>query len=307
MRAKHALELLLVRGAMAGLRSLSWRRSLVAGAAVGDLSRALGLRRRTAERNLAQAFPERSAAERAAVLTAHYRELGRVVAEYSRLAELARAPAGEVIAAVRGVEHLLRAREAGRGAILLSGHFGNFELLGAFLGGMHPVDFVVRPLANRGVDAMIAGARARAGVRQIDAGTGVRRVYEALRANHWVTFLADQDARRQGAFVPFMGRPASTPTGPARIALATGAPIIMGFVTRRPDGRHELDIDPALEVFDPDAPDAVLRLTALHAARLEHWVRARPEMWFWLHRRWKTPAPPDVAGRLTNGVGARGG
>jgi KDO2-lipid IV(A) lauroyltransferase len=271
------------------------RAARAAGACLGDLARALGLRRRVAEDNLARAFPERGAAERARILVAHYRELGRVVAEYARLPELARAPQGEEIAAVRGLEHLFTAREAGRGALLLSGHYGNFELLGAFLGHIHPVDFVVQPLSNAGVEEWLSRQRAAAGVGQIPLGAGVRRVLEALRANRWVALVADQDARRHGVFVPFLGRPASTPAGPARLALATGAPLIMGFATRRPDGGTELDVEPPLAVPDPRAPDAVATLTALHTARLEHWVRLRPEMWFWLHRRWKTS--PPTAGR----------
>jgi KDO2-lipid IV(A) lauroyltransferase len=303
----HALETLLVRGLCAGITTLSWKRALVAGAALGDGLRQIGLRREVARGNLEMALPERGPAEREAILRAHYRELGRVAAEYARLGSLARRPLGEIVAETRGLEHLLAARDLGRGVILMSGHYGNFELLGAFLGQINPVDIVVRPLKNAGVEALIDRERARAGVGRIPAGMGVRRIYEALRANHWVPMLADQDARRAGVFVPFMGRLASTPVGPARIALATGAPVIMGFVTRRADGRLELDIEPPLAIPDPDHPDAAQRLTAAHTARLEYWVRQRPEMWFWLHRRWKTlppgsdasPAPLALASAMT--------
>jgi len=292
LSAAHAIETLLVRALLAGVRSWSWERALGPGARLGDLAWALGLRRRVAEENLARAFPDRGDAERAEILRAHYRELGRVVAEYARLGELARAPVGRVVAAVRGREHLERAR--GRGAILLSGHFGNFELVGAHCAQIHPTDFVVRPLGNPGVEALLARERAAAGVGVISADIGVRAIYEALRAGRWVAMVADQDARRAGAFVPFLGRPASTATGPARIALATGAPIIMGFVTRCADGRMDLDVEPPLAPVDPRAPEAAVTLTALHTARLEAWVRRRPELWFWLHRRWKT-RPPAIA------------
>jgi KDO2-lipid IV(A) lauroyltransferase len=294
MKATHALEAVLVRALAAGAGALPWHATLGLGAALGEAAGALGLRREVAAANLARAFPERTPAERAAILRAHYRELGRVAAEYPRLGELVRAPAGEVVARVSGLEHLERVRAAGRGAILLSGHVGNFELQGALLGQRHPVDFVVRPLSNPAVESLLSRARAGAGVGEISAATGTRKVYEALRANRWVAMLGDQDARRQGVFVPFFGHPASTAIGPARFALATGAPIVMGFDLREPDGRHVLEIDPPLEPGDPGAPDAVERLTALHVARLEQVVRARPESWFWLHRRWKT-APPGPA------------
>ncbi|HEY2956206.1 MAG TPA: lysophospholipid acyltransferase family protein [Candidatus Eisenbacteria bacterium] len=292
MKPSHAFETLLCRALAGGVRALSWERSLAAGATLGDLARALGLRRRVAEENLARAFPERGAGERDAILRAHYRELGRVTVEYSRLAELARAPRGRVVAAVRGEEHLEAVR--GRGAILLTGHFGSFELLAAHLGAIHPVDVVVRPLGNPGVEALIARERSSAGLGTISADRGIRRVYQALRSRRWVAMVADQDARRHGVFVPFLGRPASTATGPARIALGSGAPIVMGFVTREPDGRMCLDVEPPLRIADPAARDAVERLTALHAARLEAWVRKRPEMWFWLHRRWKTAPRPEA-------------
>ena len=294
MRFSHAIETALVSGAGAGFRALPWHASLRAGAALGTCARRLGLRARVARDNLTRAFPDLDPAARAEILARHYRELGRIVAEYTRLGPLVRAPEGEVLAAARGLEHLDRALAGRRGAILLSGHFGNIELLGAWLGRRNPVSFVVRPLSNPGVERWITRCRGEAGVATIPAGAGVRRVYQELRANRWVAMLADQDARRQGVFVPFMGHPASTAIGPARLALATGAPIVMGFDTRRDDGRHEIDVEPALEVEDPRAPDAAERLTALHVAMLERWVRRCPEMWFWLHRRWKT-APRDPA------------
>jgi len=116
-------------------------------------------------------------------------------------------------------------------------------------------------------------------------------VFRALRENRWVAVVADQDARRNGVFVPFFGRGCSTPTGPAELALRTGAPIIMGFETRRPDGRHELDLLPPLAMPEGRDGAAVTALTAAHTAVLEAWVRRRPSSWFWLHRRWKTRPP----------------
>jgi len=293
--ARHAAEGWLLAAAIAGLRLGPLARARRVGAMAGALAHALGARRRVAEENLRLAFPELDARARGAILRAHYRELGTVVAEYARLADLARAPLGEAIAAVRGLEHIEAARAAGRGGILLTGHFSNFELLGAWLAQRHPVDAVVRALSNPRVEAWIARERRRAGFGLIDAGRGLRALYQALRANRLVAILADQDARRAGVFVPFLGRPASTPVGPARLALATGAPILMGFVTRAADGRLELEVEPPLAAGDRRAPQAAERLTALHTARLEAWVRRRPELWFWLHRRWKT-RPAAAAG-----------
>jgi KDO2-lipid IV(A) lauroyltransferase len=298
MRGAQAIESLLVRGGLAGLRGLSWTRARALGAALGDAARAVGARRRVAEENLALAFPEQDAAGRQRVLREHYREVGRVVVEYGRLDALARAPLGEVIAEARGLEHVEGLR--GRGAILLSGHYSNFELMGAWAGRMNPVDFLVRPLSNPGVERLITSRRAAAGVGCISTSDGTRGIYAALAAGRWVAILGDQDARRRGVFVPFFGVPASTAVGPARVSLRTGAPIVMGFASRRADGRLELDVEPPLAVEEPGAPDAALRLTALHVARLERRIRARPELWFWLHRRWKTR--PSAAGAGSEGV-----
>ena len=292
MRASDPLVALLVRGAFGGLRGLSWERSRAVGERMGRAALALGLRRRVAEENLAHAFPAWSAEERARVLRAHYEELGRVAAEYAHLDRLARAPLGEAIVEARGLEHLEGLR--GRGAILMSGHYSNFELMGAWVGRFNPTAFLVRPLSNPGVERWIAGRRAAAGVGCINADDGTRGVYQALAAGGWVTFLADQDARRRGVFVPFLGRAASTPVGPARVALRTGVPIVMGFAMRRADGRFDLEVEPPLRVDDPAAPDAAARLTACHVESLERRIRARPELWFWLHRRWKTRPPSEA-------------
>ena len=281
----------LARALIARVRAARWPAVLAQGARLGDLGHALGLRRNVARENLARAFPQLEPAARARILREHYRELGRVCIEYARLAELSRAAEGEVLTRIEGLEHLMRARDEGRGAILLTGHFGSFELLGAWLARYHPVDFVVQTLSNPGMDAWIRAERSAAGVGQIPIGAGMRGALAALRANRWVAMLADQDARSHGVFVPFFGRLASTPVGPASLSLRTGAPIVMGFDRRLPDGRHVLVVEPAVTITDPEASDAALRLTAAHTARLEARVREQPESWFWLHRRWKTPPP----------------
>ena len=295
MRRSDPAVALLARGVLAGLRGMSWERARAVGERLGDVIRELGLRRRVAEQNLALAFPQWSALERQRVLRGHYRELGRVAAEYGQLDRLARAPLGEVIVETRGLDQLEPLR--GRGAILLSGHYSNFELMGATVARLNPVDFLVKPLSNPGVERLIARRRAEAGVGCISTNDGTRGIYESLAAGHWVAIVADQDARRHGVFVPFFGVPASTAVGPARVSLKTGAPLVMGFAVRRADGRLDVEVEGPLEVPDPRAQDAVLRLTALHAALLEARVRARPELWFWLHRRWKTaPSAGDGAG-----------
>jgi KDO2-lipid IV(A) lauroyltransferase len=304
VKATRGLEALLVRMLFARMRAGSWAGSLSLGARLGALAHHLGVRRRVAEENLALAFPERSAAARAGILAEHYRELGRVAAEYSRLDTLAAAAPGEVIAEIRGAEHYDRALAGGRGALVMTGHFGNFELMAAMAARRWPLDVVVQPLSNPGVEAMIARIRAAAGISVISAATGLRRVLAALRAGRLVAIVADQDARRHGVFVPFLGRPASTPVGPARLALATGAPILTGFIHRRPDGRHEIEFEGPVPFPDAADPDPVTTLTVRHTERVERRIRERPEHWFWLHRRWKTPPPAELRPAVGHGHAA---
>jgi KDO2-lipid IV(A) lauroyltransferase len=291
MRPAHAFEYALLRAVVAGVDAMPERAALDFGARLGDLVRSLGIRREVTADNLARAFPELDSAARERILRDCYRELGRVAVEYPRIPNLVRRPD---LAEVEGEEHLRSLAALERGVILLTGHYGNFELLGAWLSRVRPVDFVVKPMSNPAVEGWIADLRRRSGVGQIPLGAGIRAVYAALDAGRWVAMLADQDAHERGQFVPFFGRPASTPRGPAEIAVRRGVPILMGFPERRPDGSRILTIPPPLwprtDVADPAA-----ELTERHVALLETRIRLHPEHWFWLHRRWKT-APPLTTG-----------
>ena len=294
MKTSHAIEDALAAAGLGALGGLSWPRAVRAGAALGELVGRLGIRRKVARTNLALAFPERPLAEREAILAAHYLEMGRIAAEYGRLARLALAPEGEVVTGGEGVDAL---RElAGRGVLMLSGHMGNFELAAAWLSRYNPVDFLVKPLGNPAVDARIERLRRAAGVGVISTRGGVKQVFRALRAGHWIAVAADQDAGRHGVFVPFFGRLASTAEGAARIALQTGTPMTLGTMRRQHDGRHLLMFDPPRQSQGLTDEAAVTELTAWHTALLERRVRETPEQYFWLHRRWKTRPPAEVAG-----------
>jgi KDO2-lipid IV(A) lauroyltransferase len=291
MSFAHRVEFLFARSLFAIVRALPVGAALLLGARLGDLARLLGIRREVAAANLALAFPERTAAERERILVDHYRDLGMMLCEAARGRAVTHAPEGAVVVAARGLEHLEGPRRAGRGAILLTGHYGDYGLLAGWLGRRNPVDLLVQGIKNPAIDALIDETCSEGGVRRWVGGSGVRHLVRGLRENRWTFLLGDQDAGRGGVFVPFLGRLSSTSSFPAELSLRTGAPIVMAFITRRTDGRHEIDVLPPLVLERPEAPDAVERLTALHAAELERWVRRHPPMWFWLHRRWKTPPP----------------
>jgi len=299
------LEALLALALRATVRALPSRAALLLGARLGDMARMLGIRRAVALANLALAFPEQTARDRSRILTAHYRDVGMMMCEAARGAASVHAREGEIVAHARGLEHLEAAKRAGRGAIVLTAHYGDFGLLGGWLGRLNPVDIFGKALQNPAVEALLVQTCEEAGIRRIVAGAGLRRLVAGLRSNRWALMLGDQDAGKGGVFVPFMGRPCSTTSAPAEISLRTGAPIIMAFITRRDDGRNDIDVLPPLELERPEASDAVERLTALHTAVLERWVRLHPHMWFWLHRRWKTAPPPESRRNGDDGAVAR--
>ena len=289
MKLSHRVETLLLKMVASSLAGLSWRAARERGAALGAFVQRLGIRRDVARANLALAFPEQSLAWRERVLTEHYEELGRVAAEYPRMAELSRASRDEVFALWQGTEHARAALAMGRGMVFLTGHLSNFELAGAMVSHEFPMAFVAKPLSNPGAEQWVEAVRHAAGLDVFPTGVGVRGVMRRLRSGGTVAMLADQDARRDGVFVPFFGQPASTPAGPAWFSLATGAPNVFCTCARAADGRLELRMSPAL-VPEGDAadPGALRALTARHTALLEAAIRERPAQWFWLHKRWKT-------------------
>jgi KDO2-lipid IV(A) lauroyltransferase len=202
-------------------------------------------------------------------------------------------PPGVLLSRVdlRGVEHLRAAGSQGKGVLFLTAHYGNWELLGAshVLTGF-PLSVVVRPLDDPVLGRVVARLRERAGVEQIAKRRGLREVLEALRRGRTVGVLLDQNASRaEGVFVPFFGLPASTSKALALISLRSGAPVVPAFIRRQRDGRHRVEIEPALPV-PPDGD--VVAYTATFTLAIEAAARRAPEQWFWMHRRWKTrPAP----------------
>lgn len=188
---------------------------------------------------------------------------------------------------MEGREHLQAAAAHGRGVLVLTAHFGNWELLaGAHgLSGL-PLSIVTRPLDHPLFEDFAARFRRRSGADLIVKKQAVREVLTALRCHRMVGILLDQNATRaEGVFVPFFGSPASTSKGLALLALRTGAPVVPIFLRREPDGRHCMDVSPALP---PPEDGEVATYTATFNRVIEAAIRRAPEQWFWMHDRWRT-------------------
>jgi KDO2-lipid IV(A) lauroyltransferase len=249
--------------------------------------------RRIGMANLAIAFPERSLSERRRILRGSFQNLGRMAAE---LAHLPRLSADTLRDMVRFADEAWMqealAWERSTGVLVLSGHFGNWELL-VYAQGMrgHPVHMVHRAIANPLVDRWLHDLRARAGTRMLRKSRAGGDVIRALHEHALLVLPIDQNSTRGiGVFVDFFGLPASTNSGMARIALRTDAPIVPVFIVRQGrSARHVVHVLPILEVERTGDPlEDVRHNTQRFTAVFEEMVRRHPTQWLWMHKRWKT-------------------
>jgi KDO2-lipid IV(A) lauroyltransferase len=273
------------------------RRSVApVGRALGRAAFAAGVRRHVCMANLERAFAStHDLRARRRLAVAAYEHLGVALLETLRLPRL-EPEERRALLALDGSAHVQAALAGGKGAIVASGHLGNWEVQGAALAAQgYPVTFVVQRLRNRRVDALIDALRRGIGIDVLPRGMALRRVGAALAANRLVFFMCDQDARRRGVFVPFFGVPASTPKGAAQLAVRFGVPFLPGFGWRLPDGSHRAVFHPPVPPPPGDEEMQVRFLLAAFNARLEAAVRGAPAQYWWAHRRWKT-APPSPLG-----------
>lgn len=289
-RLRGRLLAALLRGVAALLAPLSWRAVGRAGRAIGALAWAFGRRDRgRALAHVALAFPDLAPPVRRALAHASFRHQGENLAECLHL--LGR-DCAEVAAHVdvEGWENVEAARAGGRPILILTGHCGNWELLAALINcrglGMA---VVARPLEDPPLQALLAGLRARFGTATIERGSegAARAILGRLRRGGALGMLIDQDTKVDGVWVPFFGRPAFTPVGPAKIALRQGAAVIPAFIERQDDGRHLARFLPPM-----DLPQDPREATAVMTQAVEDQVRRRPEQWVWMHRRWRRQPPP---------------
>jgi KDO2-lipid IV(A) lauroyltransferase len=272
---------------MALLRVMPRRARGWIGISLGQLAYFIGIRRKTVIENLEAAFPglpPKAVRKTAGKVFQHF---GRVATSVAGLPLLSKSALNHWIFVENG-EVMDAALAEGKGCIMASGHIGNWEIAGgiASVRGI-PTSYVVTTQRNKLIEAKINHYREACGIEIIPRKVAMRGVLSALRRGRMVAMLIDQDAHEDGAFVPFFGRPASTPRGPAVFHLRTGAPLIFGYSTRLPGERILLHYERIDTTGITDADE----LTALLTQKLEAAIRIRPEQWFWMHRRWKT-APP---------------
>jgi KDO2-lipid IV(A) lauroyltransferase len=265
----------------------------------GSAARRLSPRyRERALTNMRIVFPDWSDAQLDALLRRNFAEMGRIVVEWARHSRLSpEALLSRVEFA--GIEHLEKALARGRGALVVTAHYGHWELIPSAARYRFPhieVTPTGRTLNNPWVQAMVASRRNLGGGFVLERDTA--EIIRALRRNAAVGILVDlrRSRKRGGILVPFLGRRAWTTHGPATIARRTGAALIPAF-TRRIEGgvRHRVELLP--EIPPPRGGDLHADTAAATAALndvLAGFILAEPSSWLWVHRRWR--GSPDLPG-----------
>ena len=296
----HYAEYAALRGLLGALAALSFERAGAIGERLGALGyRPFGIRRAVVERQIAAAFPELAPTDVARIARASYRHLGRTTVEAAVLPTFGRERVLSLFEGADGWHLIEEAQAAGKGILFVTGHLGNWELAGSYVAArVERLHAVARHMANPLFDAYLTRTRERLGMRVVHDEQAVRQVPRAVRDNRAVAMLIDQGAvGLASTWVPFFGRMAKTPRGPAVFSLRLGAPLIFGCALRQPSGKYRLAFE-RVEVERTGETEAdVDRIVAAYSETLERWVRKAPEQYFWHHRRWKHQrpgTPPEI-------------
>jgi KDO2-lipid IV(A) lauroyltransferase len=263
--------------------------SRVLGSAVGLFAYAIDPRhRRVAVTQLQAAFPRKKPAECRAIARATFKHFGRLLIAVLRFSTLSREQMRARVE-FEGDDRVRAALAAGKGAIIVTGHFGFWEL-----GGLaHPLVLppfwvLARPLDNPLLHDLLERVRCATGNRVIYKQGALRRVLRALEQNECVAILIDQYSHGADSIpVEFFGRPAPTTAALASLALRTGAPLVPAVALPLPHGRYRMVYEAPIEMPGPDSADPVRELTQRCADVLEMYVRRYPHLWLWMHRRWR--------------------
>lgn len=250
-----------------------------------------------ARAHLARAFPDRDARWIARIARRTFRHFGG--SALWTLATLERDPRrlcrGVAMEGRETMRQLARDARRGQGGMIFTGHFGNWELLGRLGGTYLPLSLVGRRLRHPELDALVTSMRRGDGGQIIYQHEGARPILRALRDGRLVSVLIDQDVPKlNSVFVPWFGTLASTPVGPAQLAVAAGAPCVSIFLLRRA-GRWVMHVGPVVRPDrGPDREAAAHALTATMTAYQEALVRRYPEQWVWWHKRWRIRPPGET-------------
>jgi KDO2-lipid IV(A) lauroyltransferase len=297
---RRELRALGARGlpALLGVLPESWGRAFCAG--IGRAAHlTVGRDRRLARANLSRVHPEWSEAKVKAEARRVFEEIGRNAYDFLRYPSLS-APERASLVSWRGEEHLAGLRSRGRGAVVVTGHLGSWEILAAAIAARgYPLCSLARPLREPRLERLLVAHRSRMGVSTLPARGVPLAAIRHLRRGGFLGVLMDHRVKRGGVTVRFMGQSTRMTEAPARIALAENVPLVMVGIRRLADHHHLAEVLPP---WTPEPGTDAVAVTQGLAARLEMLIAPAPEQWMWIHPRWEAPpvaeAPsPAPAGR----------
>jgi len=239
--------------------------------------------------NLKHSFPGKKQAELDKIIWNMYINLAKAYIEFLYIPGLNKDYIKKKVNII-GKENLDKALKKKKGVISITGHIDNWELLGAILVKVgYPVSAIYHPMKNPYSNRFINRIRQKAGMNLIPLNNSFRLSLQALRQNHLLGLIADQDAGSDGVFVNFFNRPASTAKGPAYFAIKTKAPVLLFTLVRDNKNNHTLYISSPLKIkITGHTEKDIYYNTKLWSDELEKWVRLYPDQWFWVHRKWHT-------------------
>jgi KDO2-lipid IV(A) lauroyltransferase len=271
-------------------QKLNRRKRIALGKIVGNLLKTASSKRfKITLENITAAFPEKTSEWHLDIAFKSYQNLGITLVELLAFPKLSDSDIADYIH-YENIGLLKELHSRGRGLILLSGHFGNWELLAysARLFSKLPISIIVKPQQNESADKLLNQYRTQRGNAVIPMHNAARSIIQKLKSGEAIALLADQSATSdKDIFVDFFGRPAATYEAPAALALRFKTPIVIGFAERGDDGRYFVKLSEIPHDDLENTPEGVRELTQRHVKILEDAVRKRPELWSWQHRRWK--------------------
>jgi KDO2-lipid IV(A) lauroyltransferase len=286
---RHRLEYALVRAISGGVALLSMATVRHLGTGLGRAAYHVdAFHRRIALDNLRHAFPARSEQERRGIARDMFAHFGSLLLELMKFEHLSEQDMLRLVDS-EGGERVSQAYQQGRGVLFFTGHFGYWEMQ-AITQPLYarPVSVLARPLDNPLLHDLLQRIRTRTGNTVIYRQGAIRKVLRELAANRGIALLIDQHLHTPDAvYVDFFRRPAATTSALAALALRTGAPVIPVFALPLPGGRYRFVYEHAVEPPRSDAPDAIREFTQRCTDVLEMYVRRHPELWLWMHRRWR--------------------
>ncbi len=288
-KIRNVFEFLLLQTMAAAVRLLPYRLGMGLARLLSFLVfYVLRIRRAVTIENLCRAFPEKSPAECQHLAWRVYRHFGRVAVDFIFLPRLIPRKFFRLVT-VKNESVLKQAFEKGQGVVLNGPHLGNWEFMAAvapLLG--YPTRIIVGTQRNNLADRWINRTRLLAGSKIIHVGGAVRKSLEALSRGEVVALLSDQDAGRDGLFVPFFGRKASASVGAALLALKGNAPMVYAQTVWQ-NGQYVTEfVEIKTDDLHGPTPENLYELTRRFTEWAEKQIRHFPEQWFWMHRRWKT-------------------